>query len=215
MSAAADILPGRIVYPSPGQSRVLYPDGDTSDIIRAILYADRRSGEFVRPGATSWLRGSDDYHTLKNIYSFVKYNVRYKADSLGSEVVQSPAALLQSGVGDCKSLSVAIAAFCRAMGIPYAFRFIRQSGAPRLHHVFVVAFPRDGSAPRSMVVLDAVHQRFDAQPAYVQALDLRPGQRVPAGIRGVTLESTLSLFVLLALLFIFATPAKRAKRRKS
>lgn len=201
----------RLLYPSPGEYRVLYPDGDTADIIRAIQYADRRSAEFVRPAAASRLRGGSDFDTLRNIYQFVKGNVRYRADRPGHEVVQSPAHLLQHGAGDCKSLSVAIAAMCRAAGIPYAYRFVRQAGAARFHHVYIVAFPKDGSAPGGRVYLDAVHQTFNRQPNHVEAMDLRPGQRVPAGIRGVSSESTLSLVLLLALLFVFAQPVKRRK----
>jgi len=210
----------RIVYPSPAERKVMYPDGGTSDIIRVIQYADRRSRELVRPGAASRLRGASDYATLRNIYNFVKGNVRYTADRPGEEVVRSPAYLMQTGKGDCKSLSVAIAALCRAEGIPYKYRFVRQSGAPRLHHVYVVAMPRDGSAPHDAVILDAVHKAFDQEPQHVAQIDLRPGQRPPAGLRGTEVgslfsESSLALLALLALLFLFATPARKTRKRKS
>lgn len=215
---AAAITSDRIVYPSTGERRVLYPDGGTSDIIRAIQYADRRSRELVRPGAASRLRGATDYDTLSNIYRFVKGNVRYTADRPGLEIVRSPAYLFQSGRGDCKSLSVAIAALCRAEGIPYRYRFVRQAGAPRLHHVYVVAMPRDSSAPHNTVILDAVHRAFDHEPAHAEHIDLKPGQRPPAGLRGVAVsglsESTWALLALLAVLVLFA-PSSRKKRKRS
>lgn len=207
----------RILFASPGEQKVLYADGGTTDIIRAIQYADNRSAELVRPGAAARLRGATDYDTLRNIYGFVKSRVNYTADRPGMEVVRSPAYLLQTGQGDCKSLSVAIAALCRAEGIPYRYRFIRQFAAPRLHHVYVVATPRDGSALRPVVILDAVFQKFDSEPAYQQAIDLRPGQRPPAGLHGEAIAglsaSTWSLFLLLFALFFFATSASRRQKR--
>lgn len=213
---AAAITSDRIVYPSTGAQRILYADGGTSDIIRAIQYADRRSAELVRPGAASRLRGATDYNTLSNIYKFVKGSVRYTPDRPGLEIVRSPAYLLQSGRGDCKSLSVAIAALCRAEGIPYRYRFVRQAGAPRLHHVYVVATPRDGSAPHDTVILDAVHRTFDQEPPHAEQIDLKPGQRPPAGLRGVAVsglsESTWALLALVAALFLFTTPARKRKR---
>ena len=217
---AAAISSDRILFASPGERRVLYADGGTTDIIRAIQYADKRSAELVRPGAAARLRGATDYDTLRNIYGFVKSRVKYTADRPGMEVVRSPAYLLQTGQGDCKSLSVAIAALCRAEGIPYSYRFIQQSGAPRLHHVYVVATPRDGSAPRPVVILDAVFQKFDSEPAYRQAIDLRPGQRPPAGLHGESVAgpsiSTWSLLSLLAILFFLATsiPGRKRKSKK-
>ena len=205
----------RILFASPGERRILYADGGTTDIIRAIQYADKRSAELVRPGAASRLRGATDYDTLRNIYGFVKSQVKYTADRPGLEVVRSPAYLIETGQGDCKSLSVAIAALCRAEGIPYRYRFVRQAGAPRLHHVYVVAIPRDGSAPRPVVILDAVHQKFDSEAAYRQGLDLQPGQRPPAGLHGESVSglsvSTWSLLTLLAVLIIFISPAKRKR----
>lgn len=196
--------PDTIIKPSPALRRLAYRDGGTGDIIRVIMYADRLSGDFINARAAGRLRGATDYQTLENIYWFVKRNVNYRADAPGNEEIRSPGYLFQTGRGDCKSLSVAIAALCRALGIPYRYRFIRQRGASNYHHVYIVATPRDGSSRRATtVLLDAVHQRFDAEPAHVESIDLKPGQRIPAGIQGAGLESggTLLLLFLLWLTF--------------
>ena len=193
-----------IILPPTGQRRVIYPDGNTSDIIRVILFADRQSGQYVDADQLQALRGPDDYHTLENIYWFVKKNVKYRADRSGQEDVRSPGYLFQSAVGDCKSLSVAIGALCRAFGIPYRYRFIRQAGARNYHHVYVVATCPDGGGE---VLLDAVHRNFNAEPDHRQKLDMKPGQRVPAGIgymAGTVLEQTWPILVLLLLWFAFS-----------
>ncbi len=188
----------------------MYRNGDTGDIIRVIMYADKHSGEFINAETVNNLRGKDDYHTLENIYWFVKRNIQYKPDPGGKELVRSPGYLFQSAAGDCKSLSVAIGALCRAFGIPYQYRFIRQAGASTLHHVYVVATCPDGSA-RGEVLLDAVHRSFDSEPNYVQKVDLIPGQRVPAGIRGISIgwESVLPLLLIFV---IWIASAKKVRK---
>lgn len=199
-----------IILPPTGQRRVIYPDGNTSDIIRVILFADRQSGKYIDASQLPALRGSDDYRTLENIYWYVKKNVRYRADRSGQEDVRSPGYLFETATGDCKSLSVAIGALCRALGIPYQYRFIRQASAKNYHHVYVVATCPDGSA-RGEVLLDAVHRSFDAEPPYRQKLDLKPGQKVPAGIgymAGSVLEQTWPILLLLFIWFAFSKDVK-------
>lgn len=172
--------PRNIFRPSPGERRVVYRDGDTADIIRVIMLADKDSGRFVIKGNVPLLKGRNDRETLENIWHFVKGKVNYKADRPGHEIVRSPAYLFETAIGDCKSLSVAIGALCRAMGIPYRYRFIAQSGKRNLHHVYVVAMTAAGED----VLLDAVHRSFDSEPTHSRRVDLRPGQRVPAGLHG-------------------------------
>lgn len=174
--------PRHIIRPAEGSRKVLYRDGDTADIVRVIMLADRDSDRFIIKSGLTYLQGADDRKTLENIYHFVKGKVRYKADRAGHEIIRSPAYLFESAIGDCKSLSVAIGALCRAMGIPYRYRFIAQGGKRNLHHVYVVATTSAGED----VILDAVHRQFGAQPAYSRKVDLRPSQRIPAGLHGTS-----------------------------
>lgn len=196
--------PSSIINPSTGKRRVMFADGDTGDIIRVILHADRLSSQFVNPDTVTGLRGKNDYDTLRNIYWFVKRNVAYHADRAGHEEVRSPGYLFRTRQGDCKSMSIAIGALCRAMGIPFHYRFIRQSGARHYHHVYVVARCRDGSC-KGPVLLDAVHRSFNNEPDYRQKLDLKPGSRVPAAISGgaSTWESVGPILLALGLWFLF------------
>lgn len=201
--------PSSIINPSTGQRRTLYQDGDTGDIIRVIMHADRLSGQFITPEAVERLQGIDDYHTLENIYWFVKKNVGYQADAPGKEEVRSPGYLFKTKTGDCKSMSVAIGALCRAIGIPFKYRFIRQSGARNYHHVYPIAWCRDGSC-KEEVLLDAVHRSFNHEPEYRQKLDMKPGQRPPAGIGNLNFSwaSVAPILLLLLLWFAFAKKVK-------
>lgn len=196
----------RIISGSPAQRRLIKREFNTGDIIRVILFADKQSGQFVHPEAIRRLKGHDDRSTLQNIYRFVKGNVNYRTDPRFQEDVRSPGYLFQSGAGDCKSLSIAIGALCRAFGIPYKYRFIRQRGNGSFHHVYVVATPKSGGRE---ILLDAVASGFDTQPDFVQHLDLKPGAKVPAGISGTgSFEGAAPLLILLLLWFAFAKKVK-------
>lgn len=198
-----------IIHPSPAQRTVVARNNfNAADIIRLMLYADTRSEEFIDSARLHELKGSTQYHTLCNIYNFVKSRVRYEADPLEREWVRSPGYLIQSGAGDCKSLSLAIGALCRAFGIPFKYRFIRQASKSNWHHVYVVAMPTDGSCRRP-VVLDAVHHSFDSEPRYINRRDKRPADQ-PA-IAGLKMESGAILVVLLTLWLLFAQPTSRKR----
>lgn len=199
-----------IFYRSPEQRIVAARyNFDAVDIIRLILFADRRSAEFINAANLPNLKGRTQYQTLCNIYNFVKGNVRYQADTLEREWVRSPGYLLQSGAGDCKSLSLAIGALCRAFGIPFKYRFIRQSSRANWHHVYVVAMPADGSTGGRPVVLDTVHKEFDSEPRYIQKLDKSPADQ-PA-ISGLQLESGAVIVILFTLWLLFSTSTTRKR----
>ena len=193
-----------IFRPSPNQRRVMYVSGSTPDIVRVILYADSRSAEFIRPEAVKHLQGATQRQTLENIFLYVRNNIRYRADAPGHEIVRSPGYLFESGTGDCKSYSIAIAALCRAFGIQYRFRFSAPTHMHQIQHVYVVATTADGKD----VYMDAVLGQFDRQPDHMRKVDIRPGDNSNmAAISGggaYLLESTITLLALVALLFLFA-----------
>lgn len=201
-------VPHKIIKASPRNAKVMYRHGDTADIIRVIMYADTQSSQYIQPGAAAYLRGKNDRETLRNIYNFVKGNIRYKTDRTGHEIVQSPAYLFDTGKGDCKSMSIAIAALCRAMGIPYRFRFSAAAANMEYHHVYVVATDRDTGKD---TILDAVHDDFDLQPPHRKKRDIKPGTSAAkyaiAGIGGATDGS----WILLLFLAVWLLMAKKVK----
>lgn len=191
-----------IISGSPEDRHLIRRKFDTADIIRAILFADKQSAGFIELDRLPDLKGPDDYRTLDNIFWFVKKNVRYQEDPAGREEVRSPGYLFQTQEGDCKSLSIAIAALCRAMGFPYKYRFVKQAGKGNFHHVYVVAETPDGSS-RDTVILDAVNPRFNTEPRYVTKLDLKPGTKLPARIGAI--EAPAPAILGLVLLFTILT----------
>lgn len=191
--------PDRIIKPSPQWEITRHRDGDTADIIETILYADRRAGSFIGSGVEC-LKGATEYQTLRNVWSFIKHNLKYRADRPGHERIKSPGALFASGYGDCKSYSIAIGAILRALGIPYRYRFAAYDSGDYTH-VYVVADSEDGD-----VILDAVYKHFDHEHPYNHVKDIRPaGSPVAAmnGIGEIKVDTTGLILGALAALVMF------------
>jgi len=205
----------KVVQPvtkSPRRRAELYAKGNTTDIIRGILYSDADSAQYINAAALPALRGDTDAETLANIFGLMQGRINYRADRPGHEIIRGPAYLFETATGDCKSYSVAIGAFCRAFGIPYRYRFTSQSSKD-FHHVYVVA-----TAAGKDIVLDAVPDNtgkylpFGGERPYLRRADVAPGQKVPAGLRGISggdfWKDSLILFGLIGLLLIFSKKVK-------
>lgn len=178
----------------------MYRNGNTFDIIKTIKYADVHSDEFVRVEGLDCLLGSTEYDTLRNVWRFVRYNLRYVADRRGWEKVHSPGALFTRGRGDCKSYSIAIVAILRAMGFTgLRYRFVSFVTPTNYTHVYVVV--KSGGRD---VVLDAVYEHFDQEPRGIRnRLDEKARRSVAvSGIAGSGVQGDISTTInLLALGF--------------
>lgn len=166
---AATCTPAHIIKQSPQTEILRHRNGGTNDIIEAILYMDAHSAEWIVTDRVECLRGATDYDTLRNVWGFVRNNLRYRADRPGHERVKSPGALFSAGVGDCKSFSIAEGAILHALGYRYRYRFTAYEPGD-FSHVYVVATTPDGQD----VILDAVHTAFDEEVPYRRKKDIRP-----------------------------------------
>lgn len=153
----------QIVRPAKGVVRTMHENGDTQDIINTVLWADKGADKYIVPDAArrALLVAGDDYATLRNVWEYVRQNVRYRADTRGHEVVKSPGALFQVGVGDCKSFSVAVAAILRALGYPNVYyRFTGYRSQGDYTHVYVVVKFSDAT-----IAVDSTYQYFNNEVA--------------------------------------------------
>lgn len=203
-----DCSPKAIIGPSEQFSLTRHAHGNTEDIIDTILYADDRAGSFVLPGVQC-LVGNTERDTLRNVWGFIRNNIKYRADRPGHERVKSPGALFAEGVGDCKSFSIAIGAILRSLGIPYRYRFTAYEPGD-VTHVYVIA-----DTARGPVILDAVHTKFDEEVPYYRKKDVRPHRPV-ASVHGTPdaapavgafsfSMSPLLLGLLATMLYLFAS----------
>lgn len=172
-----------------------YKDGGTDDIITTILKMDREAIDYIDESAAECLIGGDDYETLRNVWKFVKSNIRYKTDRPGKEVVKSPAALFRLKSGDCKSFSITEAALLRALGFSgIRYRFASYGNGKEVTHVYIVC-----KLNGKDVILDAVHSRFDDEVAYTWKKDIPAVKASVSGISGIGTSQNVSFSQLFGL----------------
>lgn len=152
-----------VIKPSFQEEMTRHRRGDTQDIIETILYADQKSGEFI--GNVECLRGATEKETMRNVWAFVKKNIRYTPDANGHERVKSPGALFAERRGDCKSFSIAVVAILRALGYEAKYRFVSYEPGD-VTHVYVIA-----QGVRSYII-DSVHSRFDDEVPFFRKKDI-------------------------------------------
>lgn len=187
--------PRHIIRSSDMQNKLRFRDGDTEDIITTILRMDRESDRYIDVEAAQCLRGKTEYETLRNVWKFVKSNIRYRTDRPGKEVVKSPAALFTLKSGDCKSFSISEAALLRALGFKgIRYRFASYGNNKEVTHVYIVCRLKGED-----VILDAVYNRFDAEEPYTWKKDLAAAKTTQvSGIHGPA-PSTFSFTQLIGL----------------
>jgi predicted transglutaminase-like cysteine proteinase len=157
---------------------ILDQKGNTGNIIEIIFKADEISDSYINKNNVECLRGKNDYETMRNVWGFVKRNVRYKADKAGLEQVKTPGALFKIGKGDCKSFSIAIVARLRSLGYNRIYYRFTAYEPGDVSHVYVVAYTQQGQK----IILDSVYDFFDAEAPYYYKKDIPA--RVTASISG-------------------------------
>lgn len=193
----------RHILPSPGTVTTVTENADMAEIIRAIMDADELSKPFTAQFAR-YLTGRNDEETLRNIWTFVKNEIKYVRDQPGNEVVKSPGQLWKSREGDCKSFSIFIGSILNNLGYDYKYRVAIYSPlTPQQGHIYPVVVLPNGEE----VVVDAVHTRFDDEAKYYKAWDYTPGKKgrkAVSGLAGIgSPGSTTSILALALIVTIF------------
>jgi len=121
------------ILPSKGEWKLRHEDGDTDDIISTVLYADKLADKYTKDlGKKIRLKSIQDF---KKLWQFVRRNIRYVEDG-DVQVIQSPAELWRTKVGDCKSFSVFIKSICSNAGFKGGYRFVRYGSDEFVTHVY-------------------------------------------------------------------------------
>lgn len=150
-----------VMPPPVHEDRIWKQDGHTDDIVDAILSAEQWN-QSQTAALAPYLKGGSTSETLRNVWFFIRSNIRYKKDAPGYERVKLPAKTWADREGDCKSMSVFIAGLLKSLGIPAKYRFVSYRKGEPVTHVYVIATPK-GQRP---VILDAVHSKFDTEEPY-------------------------------------------------
>lgn len=142
-----------------GGDDIRHPNGNTSDIIDAVLFADAKAAWYTKRFAPT-LKGGSVMQTCSNIHRFIKTQIQYSLDPTGLQLIKSPGRLWQENRkgrgnyrgGDCKSFSVFAASCLRNLGIPYGYRFASYTpGNTTPTHVYCYVPTATGT-----IIIDAV-----------------------------------------------------------
>lgn len=94
----------------------------------------------VRQVAAQLVRDLPQYDTLGEIralHAFVRDSIRYTNDIRGVELLQTPRATLEMGVGDCDDKSVLLASLLESIGRPTRFVAVAFPPGNAFSHVLV------------------------------------------------------------------------------
>lgn len=149
---------------------------DTDDIVQNMLRYhkmyrsdyDQISGQFL---------AATPRKTLKNIFDFLKENVKYRIEPETRQTLKSPAAIVATGRttgSDCKNYALFICGVAESLTrtgkqkIPCAYRFASYKWYDEQpQHVFAVAFPDTDRE----IWIDPVLPEFDQRKTYNHATD--------------------------------------------
>jgi hypothetical protein len=108
-----------------GKKILAKPNGDTYDIIEALINITPQAIEQVKPKINTLVKLTGNaYVDAKTIAKFVRDNITYKADGYDSQNIQLPGRLLNgTKLGDCKSFSLLFVSMMKAAGHKAGYRF--------------------------------------------------------------------------------------------
>ena len=98
----------------------------------------------------------------KFVFDIVKSNIVFKKNPKDHQLIINPFALINIGVGDCKSFSLMVYGLTSALGLSPKFRFVSYDNDPQPSHVYVIV---DG------IIIDATINKFDFEHPYTYKYD--------------------------------------------
>lgn len=139
------------------RSHTEHLSGTNPDIIATIHRRVPEAARSMKSAARTFI-GATQTDTARNIWNFLKNQIRYKKDPPGYQFVKLPARLMADGEGDCKSYSLFTAAVLENLGIPYRFRYTSYDHSSIPQHVYIVTEQGD--------IIDAVWRDFNSEKPY-------------------------------------------------
>lgn len=173
MVSKADLL--NVLPQLQGERDTIVDRQETKDIVREVLAAH----EFFKSDydkIAPYFRG-DGIELYREIFDFLKRNVKYVIESNALQTTRSPGALLTLGYGDCKHYAGFIAGVLDAKNragerIKWCYRFASYKfWSFKPQHVFVVALDEDNKEVWIDPVLPALNTR---RPHYYYKQDKKP-----------------------------------------
>ena len=154
--------------PSRGLQYLCVDNCGTSDIMQSIALVDSRSAPDTAPVAAMFA-GPNVLSTCRNIWHYLRNEITYKEDTGEVQYAQSPAQLVQSKQGDCKSFALFAASVLKNLGIPHCYRFVWFDAAHRQGHVYVIVPTANGQ----YITIDGTLARFNNEASAPYRKDMQ------------------------------------------
>lgn len=108
-----------------GKKILAKPNGNTYDIIEALINISPQAIENVKPFINNIIKISGNACIdAKTIATYIRKNVKYKADGYENQNIQLPGRLINdTKKGDCKSFSLLFCSMMKASGHKAGYRF--------------------------------------------------------------------------------------------
>lgn len=148
------------------KTRLNIADGENHDIIQTIHKNFPRAIEQLKLFAPS-LIGDDRTETARNIFNFLKQNVKYLKDDSEAQLIRMPSRFIADGEGDCKSFALFTAGALAALKMPVNFRYTSYSHSPIPSHVYTTTTDENGNE----IIIDAVWNKFNGEKPYTNKID--------------------------------------------
>jgi len=137
-----------------------FTDVDRTLAMMAEFARAEQTAPEVRRAADSLTRGlghneNRDEIALR-VWKFLQREIRYLPDPAGTELVQSPTAVLESGHADCDGLATLAASMLSALGIESGFRVVAWETEGVYEHVYAIYAPTPGAPADEWHALDPV-----------------------------------------------------------
>lgn len=171
-----------------GRKRILIKqDQGVPDIISAMLSAHKiYAKEYDKISQDFY--GGDGIQTAKNLFNFLKKNVRYKVESENNQQIMSPSAIISLGKNDCKNYALFIMGVLDSLkrkGLiknDIYYRFASYKLLDEIpHHVFAVIRDKDGTE----YFIDPVLSTFNERKTYFHKIDKRPNNMPLYSVSGI------------------------------
>lgn len=175
--------------PAPDyKNRIIYNSGYNNDIIKTL---NSQFPAAVKQCQNVFFSGSTNTEKARAIYNYLKNQVKYKKDPKGKQLIQLPARMIDEAKknpnagADCKSLSLAAAAFLHCNGLSNVrLRYTSYDSDDKTPtHVYAVA--TDPSTGQDIIV-DAVYRQFNREAPYKTKTDHKMQISVLSGTPAVT-----------------------------
>lgn len=147
--------------PYQGKRTLIKKDQSVSDIMTETLAAhDAFAGDYDK--ICHFFIGRTDEGTLERLFNFLKLNVKYKEESERMQATKSPAAIIETGVSDCKCYALFIGGVLDALnrqGGYFMWNYAYAAYDKGIAHVFVQC-EVDGQEFWVDPVLSTFNQRY-------------------------------------------------------